>query len=176
MRPEVLDAYGHFIAELAPWTWFVTLTFDPRELAAISSTYTRVGLQRARKRLVRWIHDDVARACPDAKAYFETELHVSGQPHHHGILALGPNAPHLTLRTAWYSTNGWARFDAIREGRGAVARYVAKYSTKASTGAPFTMGLGAGITRVIRHTPSILRPYADLREVRWHRDPALLIT
>lgn len=175
MRPEILDAYGHFVAGLAPWRFFLTLTYDPRDLGASSSTWTRVGRQRANRQLARWFRDSVSAKCPTAIAWVETELHVSGQPHHHGVLALPANAPHLTMRTDWFAANGFARFDPIDEGRGAVARYVCKYATKASSGAPFTVGLGSGVTRVLRYSPTETNASADRRERQFFFDPARII-
>jgi len=175
MRQDVLDAYGVFVAGLAPWRWFLTLTYDPRDLAASSSTWTRVGRQRADGMLSRWMRDSVRKACPDAQAWVETELHVTGQPHHHGVLALPESAPWLRMRTEWWEANGWARFDPIDESRGAVARYVCKYAAKASAGAPFTVGLSRDVTYVAGRGLYAVNVRDDERERRWFYDPAGLV-
>lgn len=174
-----MDAYGHFVAELAPWNWFLTLTYDPRDLSTRTSrnqlAYTRVGQQAARKRLTRWFHDEVRKYAPAAQIWCETELHESGQPHHHAVAALPENAPWLRMRTAWWDANGWGRFDPVADSRGAVARYVCKYATKATTGAPFVAGLPA-IAGMVRLSYQRTR-YEDAewpRELA-NRDPARVL-
>lgn len=143
LTDRVLEEYGHFVASLAPWTHFVTLTHDPRRLGV---GHTIVGQQRHRRVMSRWLFDDVRRLDPSARWYSEMELHKSGQAHEHGLLAIAPNAPDLTMRQAWFDRAGYSVWREIRPtddvAAYAAAAYVAKYSGKATTTEPFIAGLG----------------------------------
>ena len=144
----VLDAYGEWIAGLTPWTHFVTLTHRlPGDVGAEPAQraqprgYTRVGVQRHRRAVRAWFHEQVRAMDPGARWWSEMEFHASGVPHEHGLIALGERAPALSMRQAWYESRGYARFDAIGS-RFAVARYVAKYSGKAAAFEPCVWGFG----------------------------------
>jgi hypothetical protein len=143
LTAPVLDAYGSFVASLAPWTHFVTLTHDPRRLGAGHSI---VGVQRHRRVMSRWLFDDVRRMDPTAQWYSELELHKSGQAHEHGLLALAANAPALSVRQAWFERAGYAVIRDIVASDDvaayAAAAYVAKYSGKSTSTEPFMAGLG----------------------------------
>ena len=98
----VLEAYGIWIAGLAPWTHFVTLThrLPDSSDANRARNYTRVGLARHRRLVRKWFHGDVRPRDPAARWWSELELHESGIPHEHGLLALGDTAPALRFVVA----------------------------------------------------------------------------
>jgi len=140
-RAEILDAYGSFIASLAPWTHFITLTHDPRRLANLDGQHTRVGLQRHRRLRKEFVFDVVRRLDPTARWWSETELHLSGQPHEHAMLAAAENAPVYSMMAEWYALGGAWRVERI-ESTHAAACYVAKYGEKAAAWEPMVAGLG----------------------------------
>jgi hypothetical protein len=141
VRGEVLDAYGDWIAGLASWTHFVTLTHDPRRLESPDGTHTRVGLQRHRRLRKLWVLDHVRRLDSGARWWSETELHLSGQPHEHGLLAASVNAPVYSMAEEWFKLGGAWRIEPIESVR-AVAAYVAKYGEKATAWEPMLAGFG----------------------------------
>lgn len=140
-RREILDAYGSFIASLAPWTHFVTLTHDPRRLANLDGQHTRVGLQRHRRLRKVFVFDHVRRLDPTARWWSETELHLSGQPHEHGMLAAAENAPVFSMMDEWFGLGGAWRVERI-DSMHAAACYVAKYGEKAAAWEPMVAGFG----------------------------------
>jgi hypothetical protein len=139
----VLDAYGVWIASLAPWTHFVTLThrLPDSSDANRARRYTRVGFARHRRLVRDWFHGEVRPRDAGARWWSELELHASGIPHEHGLLALAERAPALSMRQAWWDLAGYARVDAINDSL-AVARYVAKYTGKAAAWSPCVWGFG----------------------------------
>jgi hypothetical protein len=138
----VLDAYGTFIAGLAPWTHFVTLTHRlPEDPSA--STWRRVGVARHRRLVRDWFYEDVRRLDPSARWWSEMEFHASGVPHEHGMLCLAANAPDLTMRSRWWERAGYAKWlDVDARGAIAPAAYVSKYAQKATSREPLVFGFG----------------------------------
>lgn len=157
MTEDVLGEYGRWVASLAPWDFFVTLTHDPRRLAqqlvdegAIATVdaermrpmetgITIVGLQRHRREVRRWFYDDVRRFDHRAQFWGETELHATGQAHEHALLRVAGGARVLSMRQAWFERAGYAMFDRIEDAT-AVAAYVAKYTGKAAASEPHVYG------------------------------------
>lgn len=138
----VLSAYGTFVASLADWSYFVTLTHDPRRLG---KGHTIVGRQRHRRVMSRWLFDDVRRMDPTARWYSEMELHKSGQSHEHGLLEVASTAPVLSMRQAWFDRAGYAVVRSIGQADVAAyaeACYVAKYAGKWAAVEPFIAGFG----------------------------------
>jgi hypothetical protein len=137
------DAYGSWVAGLAPWSHFITLTHDPRRLGR---GHTMVGRQRHRRVLSKWIYDYVRRLDHGAQWFSEMELHKSGQCHEHGLLAVSATAPVLSMRQAWYDLAGFCdvRLIAGDDDKQRIARaiYVAKYTGKATAVEPFIAGFG----------------------------------
>lgn len=175
---SVLDAYGAWLADLAPWSHFITLTHRlPDGRVAL---HDRVGVQRHRRLVKLWLHTEVLPRDPGAVWWSETELTKIGTPHEHGVLALAdPRAPVLSMRQAWWEMAGYARVEEIEESSLAVARYVIKYSVKA-TAWPSTVHGIAGedplATRVITH-PVSASPRREIfeHERRFFYDPARVI-
>lgn len=138
---DVLAEYGRFIAALAPWSHFVTLTHrlpdDPR-----APTWTRVGVARHRRMVRDWFYNEVRPRAPSAVWWSETEFHVSGVPHEHGMLAVPSNAPDLQMRSAWFLAAGFARWDSIAGQNGvSPAAYVSKYAVKSTSREPLVFGI-----------------------------------
>ena len=140
---DVLEAFGIWVPQLARWTHFVTLTHRLPDFsdANRARNYTRVGLARHRKLVRDWFYGDVRPRDPAARWYSELELHATGIPHEHGLLALSDRAPVLSIRQAWWDLAGYARVDPIKDSA-SVARYVAKYSGKAAAWPPCVWGFG----------------------------------
>lgn len=137
---RVLDAFGEWVASLAPWTHFATLTYAPPVGHVVTTqTWTRVGMQHARRQLRDWFHRDVRIAVPTAVCWFETELHQSGQPHHHGLLALGDERPRPGLERRW--AHGHAQVEVIDYSSFSVARYVEKAAIRPEARPPVIWGL-----------------------------------
>ncbi len=157
----VLDAYGEFIGGLGSWTDFWTLTHRPPDedsgnrstaarpdIPSVASarpygrpSFTRVGIQRHRRQVREWFYEDVRRMDPGARWWSEMELHLTGQPHEHGLLSVSAGAPVLSMRQAWWDRCGFAHVQAIRS-RAAVAAYVAKYAGKSAAWTPLVYGFG----------------------------------
>lgn len=139
-----LEAYGSFIASLAPWSHFVTLTHRPPDDER-SVAWHRVGVAHHRRMVREWFHDDVRRYDPDASWWSEMEFHLTGQPHEHGMLYVDALAPTLSMRQAWWDRSGFAKWLTI-DHRGAIspAAYVSKYSQKSTSREPMVWGLGLG--------------------------------
>jgi hypothetical protein len=137
-----LQAYGDWVATLAPWSHFLTLTHDPRRLAEISPSWSRVGVQGHRRRVRDFFFDCVKKFDPSARWWSEMELHESGQAHEHVLLAASPTAPVLSMRQVWFERCGYCRVDEIRENSAVVAAYIAKYGGKAGAYPPFVFGFG----------------------------------
>lgn len=151
LSEERLNDYGTWLASLAPWTHFITLTHDPRRLG---KGHNIVGRQRHRRVLSRWMFDDVRRLDQGAQWFSEMELHKSGQSHEHGLLAASRNAPVLSMRQAWFERAGYCDVRPIEDGddahRIARAIYVAKYTGKSAAVEPFIAGFG--LLRVASHS------------------------
>ncbi len=143
MPANVLTEYGLWIASLAPWLYFVTLThrLPDSSDANLARQYTRVGIARHRRLVREWFHGAVRPRDPGARIWSETELHLTGVPHEHALLAVSDTAPVLSLRQAWFDMAGFARIERI-EDPSAAARYVAKYAGKTGAWPPNVWGFG----------------------------------
>ncbi len=155
---DVLDAYGIWIAGLAPWSHFVTLThrLPDSSDANVARLYTRVGIGRHRRLVREWFHGQVRPRDRGAQWWSEMELHATGIPHEHALLAVSGKAPVLSMRQAWFDVAGYARLEGI-ENPGAVARYVAKYAGKSAAWPPCVWGFGLlprpSFSQVLRPAP-----------------------
>jgi hypothetical protein len=161
LQAAALDATGHWVAGLATWRYFVTLTHALVAVTSVQpvtsrkhrsgwSSYTRVGVSR-HNRLVRdWFHEVVRPDDPTARWWSETELHASGQPHEHGLLACAEPAPVFSWLGRWYGMKGggiWKSlpFSQDPDERVRAACYVekaAKYAGKMASQAPKVWGFG----------------------------------
>ena len=149
LRKAALNETGEWIAGLASWNWFWTLTHDAVRLDGADSSrpHALVGQQRHRSLVRRWVFGTVRVLDPSAQWWSETERHQTGQCHEHGLMAASDTAPWLKMRQAWYELAGYAVVRPIErlhetDGKVLVARYVAKYSEKAAAGTPLIAGFG----------------------------------
>lgn len=174
LQAAALDATGRWVAGLAAWRHFVTLTHALVAVTSVQpvtsrkhrsgwSSYTRVGVSR-HNRLVRdWFHEVVRSDDPTAEWWSETELHASGQPHEHGLLACAESAPVFSWLGRWYAMEGggiWKSqpFSQDPDERVRAACYVekaAKYAGKMASQAPKVWGRGLRRTELaaIEGTP-----------------------
>lgn len=147
MPRDVGRAYGPWIASLAPWRIFATGT-HARPVGWMG--YDRVGIGRHRDNVRDWFYEVVRWVDPGAQWWSETELHASGAPHEHGLLASDMDFSALEFCRNWWR---WMHGDLAKE-QGmdfrtitygsweAVASYVAKYSGKAAAYEPSIYGFG----------------------------------
>jgi hypothetical protein len=152
MSDAVLSEYGAYVASLAPWRWFVTLTHDAKRLrwdeawdlrgrrVVIDTGITQVRAQRHRKQVREWFYDDVKPRDRGAQWWSEMEQHESGQAHEHGLLSIRDSAAMLSIRQAWFERCGYAVVRPMTSVEGA-AVYVAKYTGKSAASAPCIYGL-----------------------------------
>lgn len=151
-------AAGEYVASLAPWNVFVTLTHRPREVEDERAfVYVRPGGERsivygrsaagysvamdtAQRRVKSWFHRAVRRYDSYASMWAETELHKSGAPHHHLLLAVRRGFPLKSVRQAWWEECGYARAEWLVEPVKA-ATYAAKYAVKETGVPPIVYGI-----------------------------------
>jgi hypothetical protein len=153
MANPILMKYGGWIATLAPWAEFVTLTHRPR---TTWGTLTQTGMKYHRRMVRSWFYGDapfrgfgVLDFDPTARWWSETEFHWSGIPHEHGMLATGASAvARVGMRDAWRQVCGdlakaqGAKFKHVYSDVGACA-YVAKYTEKSASQEPRVFGFGS---------------------------------
>lgn len=151
-------AYGEFIASLAPWSEFVTLTHRPLDRRG---SWSRVGIKYHRRLVRAWFygeHEFHARGVrdidPAARLWSETELHASGVPHEHALLSTSVDMEdRKAMRDIWRHVCGslskgqGAYFEHVQEGVRASA-YVAKYTEKSATKQPRIFGFGTTSSRL----------------------------
>ena len=156
-----LSDAGLWIAGMAPWSSMLTLTHGL--VAGTSSqpltrrghrsghgSYTRVGLNAHNALVRRWFFDVVRPSDRSAQLWSETELHESGQPHEHSLIAHAANAPVYSWLDAWYRMPRggiWHRLPFSQDPDVAVraACYVekaAKYVGKMASQPPKIFGFG----------------------------------
>jgi hypothetical protein len=141
-------AFASFLAGLDRWDAFYTLTYDPdRSMFSDRSDWqdpappTPDAVRRHTQRWLKALPDVLG--CPYV-AVAATELHKSGWPHVHVILASGglPSRPLIAAAQAWYEKHGYAKYKPIG-GVQEVSLYVSKYMTKANTEVFFWPSAGA---------------------------------
>lgn len=154
-RENLPEAWGNFLACLAAWDWFVTITFKgdaPRP-------------EKALKRILLWLADLQAQAGGKAIGWIIAEEfgRAGGRYHCHLLIA---GVGHLQRRF-WWSV-AFERFGRTRiepfDPEKAAAFYAAKYAAKA-LGAIHTGGTLAGRElHSLRHAKDGRREWADLTE------------
>lgn len=158
-----MTGYGQWLADLAPWRYFVTLTHRaPNSTAPSYTPYTRVGLNRHNRMVRDWFYQSVRPLDITARLWGETETHVAGGFHEHALLAVNPTMGIYAAMAAWYDrTEGglWnvRRFDSDRavELAGAYIEKAAKYAGKAAAQPPKVYGLGLDTAPNFLHIPRI---------------------
>lgn len=159
---ERMMAYGEFIASLAAWSEFVTLTHRPLDRRG---NWTRVGISYHRRLVRNWFYGEhefygrgVRDVDPVARLWGETELHASGVPHEHALLATNVDAwDRVAMRDVWREVCGsqlkhqgayFEHIDRVVDAAG----YVAKYTEKSSSKSPRIFGFGTP-TRLVDALP-----------------------
>jgi hypothetical protein len=138
---QTADLYGEWIAQLADWEVFVTLTYDPKKHPWCPSD------RETWKHWRWWIHGQIGPSLPGLRAVGAIEHHASGWPHVHSLVGWPTRAnPSLPLARypkvfyePWFEEHGYARVDTVTSTVGAAA-YVSKYLTK-TLGNPHGPGL-----------------------------------
>lgn len=124
------SAYAEWLPKLAPWSLYVTLTYDPKRPEVHDCAPSHWASER---HVQTWYH--AAARLLDRPTYLAATLehHSSGWPHWHGLLAAGQlsSREFAVLCAEWYSRRGAANFARIAPGtQPAVAAYCAKYLAK----------------------------------------------
>lgn len=185
MADATLDEYGRYVAQLAPWRWFVTLTHrmpDGLEVGRRSAVTelgrehrgralgdevvmhtgaSIVGVKPHRRDVRRWFYDVVRPTDRTALWWSEAEEHKSGSVHEHGLLACSEVAPHLMWRTKWFELAGYCYIAPVTRVEGA-AVYVAKYTGKAAAVEPCVYGFGR---RALEVDPGSFAARAGVRTI-----------
>lgn len=147
LRQEALSEWGDWLAGQWDWSWFVTMTFDPRRVR--NGTRTSWGWAATSRAWDRFIE----RITPEARGgqglsgsvwwvRGREPHHDSGGTHFHGLV--GGLDPSVSRREAWrylWENVGLARVDPYDPGRGA-AHYLTKYVVKELGDVQFSDNLG----------------------------------
>jgi hypothetical protein len=148
LRRRASSAFGDFISSLDRWDAFYTLTYDPGR-SPDGLQYRREELpppsvDAVRRHTLRWL-----KALPDCLgcpyvAVAATELHKSGWPHVHVLLASGgmSSRPLVGAAQLWYAKHGYAKYKPVDSAL-EISRYVAKYMTKQTSELTFWPTAGA---------------------------------
>lgn len=129
---EAQDGYREWLPRLASWDFYATLTYDPSRSKDPGAPPSH---EAAKRHLAGYLTDLSELRSAAVLGAFALEHTKNGQPHWHGLLALGGV---LALRERdlyrpWFDRRGYAKVSAIRPGTEAqVAAYVAKYLVKES--------------------------------------------
>lgn len=126
-KQELKQAWGQFLDELAPWEFFLTMTFrDPKD---VDATWTRPGFSYANKsfrQLIHWLQP------PLGEVQYAKVMELQrwrGAPHIHALLA-GCADLSLPATSAYLWRNcGFNRILPYDRQLGA-SYYIAKYITK----------------------------------------------
>jgi hypothetical protein len=158
LRERCREELGGFVGDLAEWTLFMTLTFDPLVMAGTSEAALEAGRrQLAVPAVSRWTamrrfryflehaSDVVGRPTVGVVAL---EPHQSGQPHGHGLLSIEGGVVGgeiVSLSRLWreYRGNGWIRLEEPRSQED-VTGYCAKYMAKDASELVFSSSLVCG--------------------------------
>lgn len=127
------STFATWLATLAPWSLYLTLTYDPKRPEVHHVPPSKWAVARHVRQFHLRASAILARPTFAAVATEDTR---AGWPHAHGLLAAGvvDSREFAALSQAWYSARGFARFDRIQAGtQNVVAEYVAKYLTKESS-------------------------------------------
>jgi hypothetical protein len=140
---EGLSAYGSWIAGLAPWSDFITLTHDPKRLARPGAkTWSQVGPLSHRRRVRFWLREVRKRIDPGLRWWSEMERLPSGACHEHSLAVWSERAPVYSALQFWFDLAGaWDR-RLIADGSEKVAAYIGKYGGKSGAFPPLIVGLG----------------------------------
>ena len=145
------SAMGDWISQLAPWTLFGGLTFDPKrcEQERVFGTLIprRIPVDVAAGRFKRWMRASEKALGRGIVYVAALESHKNGWPHLHPLLSLegGIQAGDVaTLGVLWFQANGFGRLEiprSMEDVSGYCAKYLAKdYATGALLLSPALVG------------------------------------
>ena len=155
LRDRAQQELAAFVRDLAPWSLFMTLTFDPLVMAGTSPAALDKGRQQlavpavsrwTAMRRFRYFLEHSSRVLEHETAgVIALEPHESGQPHGHGLLFVEGGVvgdEFGTLGRLWreYPGNGWIRLEEPRSQED-VAGYCAKYLAKDASELVFSSSL-----------------------------------
>lgn len=146
----VLSEWGDWLSSRWDWSWWVTLTYDPRKHASASASHTSVGWARSDADWSAWLDGlcaDAARAGDplDPPYWFRGR---EPNPYRYGthFHALIGNVPERVSRREawrrWFDAHGMARVEPYDPARGA-GWYVSKYVVKQLGDWTFSENAGA---------------------------------
>jgi hypothetical protein len=155
LRDRCRQELATFVRDLAPWTLFMTLTFDPLVMAGTSPAALAKGRQQlavpavsrwTAMRRFRYFLEHTSRTLERATVgVIALEPHESGQPHGHGLLdteggVVGQEVAQLGRLWRDYPGNGWIRLEEPRSQED-VTGYCAKYLAKDASELVFSSSL-----------------------------------
>lgn len=124
------NAYAEWLATLAPWGLYLTLTYDRKRWYSEDVPPSHWSAARH----VRSYHHEATELLRRPVYLAAThERTRAGWPHWHGLLAAGEvsRVEFAALSQAWFSAHGFAHFARIQTGtQGVVSQYVSKYMVK----------------------------------------------
>jgi hypothetical protein len=153
------QAMGEWVADLAPWQFFITHTYDHakvarRRLAARGIVEPSLHALRANELIPlavdvawahwrRWIRDVSVQLQTPALVFTAVEPQKSGWPHFHTLASLPAAAPGTEIAAmhhAWFPPHGFIKCERPR-GRAELAAF---YATKLAGYTTKSLGDGAG--------------------------------
>jgi hypothetical protein len=143
LREAARSAGADWLATLAPWDLYATLTYDRRkwyvDAKPPSSQVSISHLHSFVRRAGQALHRPVL-------AVSALENTQAGWPHWHGMLASGglDESQFALLSSLWYEPHGYAKFYRVRQDTSLpIAKYITKYLTKESASVEFAESDGA---------------------------------
>lgn len=129
-REPLTSAYSAWVTGLAPWSLYLTLTYDGRKWY---SEQTPPSSWAAARHIRRYHAEATSLFRRPVYLAATQELTRAGWPHWHGLLAAGAISAteFAALSQAWFAPHGFAHFARIQSGTQAVVcQYVSKYLVK----------------------------------------------
>jgi hypothetical protein len=136
-------AFSTWLPTLAPWSLYVTLTYDPKRPAV---HHVPPSVWASTRHLRRWHAEAGTLLGRPVNLVAGFESTRAGWPHWHGLLEAGrvSRSGFTALSQTWFAAHGYARFERVRPGtQGVVAGYVSKYLTKGGSEMVFLGPFGA---------------------------------
>jgi hypothetical protein len=134
-RRAAAEALGPWIAQLRPWSHFLSLTYDPTkrplEISASPDERRPPPADRVNYDVRAWLKEGRLWMSGQFVAIAAVERHQSGWPHVHAVLDLRSveNQHSHAWCQEWYKAHGYAVIEPCRD-LGAASRYCAKYLVK----------------------------------------------
>jgi hypothetical protein len=142
--------FGRWLASLADWRYFITLTHrTPTSTRLSYADYTRVGLARHNRMVRSLFYDNIRALDPTARFWGETETHAAGGFHEHALLSCASTFGVYGAMASWFDRRdgGWwdvQPFDSSRavELAAGYIEKAAKYAGKLAAQPPKVYGFG----------------------------------